>query len=219
MSLRCILFDVDGTLINTWKLYMEIYWRTLRHFKGEHITREDVLSMKPSSEIHFIKENIGEDNVDEAHEVMIRYYDQYHDSLFGGVYPGVREVLDQLRAKGYLLGIVTGKSSRAWNITSLKVELGRFDVIVADDDVQAPKPDPQGIEKALHTLNVSPEHTIYIGDTLADFKAARAAGVRCMIALWAKDGEEKESFIVRTRGHGATEFLHHPHELLEALQM
>jgi len=217
MRPRCILFDVDGTLINTWDLYMEVYWRTLRDFKGDHVTKETVLAMKPTSELHFIKQNIGEDKLEDAHKIMMQYYERLHDELFGGVYTGVPELLEAIRADGCSTGIVTGKSWRAWQITSKKIRLGTFDSIVVDDNVDHPKPHPQGMRQALDDLKVLYEETLYVGDTVSDYKAARAAGIRGVLVLWAKSDQEKEKFIARARENGAKEFYEHPDELMHDL--
>jgi len=217
MTPQCVLFDVDGTLIDTWDLYMEVYWRTLRHFNGDHIAKDTVLSMKPTSELHFIKKNIGSDKLREAHGVMMQYYDQLHDSLFGGVYEEIPALLQSIRERGLLSGIVTGKSSRAWNITSSKIDIGTFDVEIVDDDVEHPKPHPHGLQQALERLNLSGSDCVYIGDTVSDFKAAREAGVRGLLVLWAKNETEKKNFISRARENGAEEFFDHPHEIIQTV--
>ncbi len=212
---RCILFDVDGTLINSWNLYIEVYWRTLRHFQGHNITKDAVLKMKPTSELQFIKKHIGNDRLKEAHDVMMDFYERMHDSMFGGIYPGISDMLNKVRSSNKVTGIVTGKSTRAWEITSSKIYLGDFDVVVADDDVEQPKPDPEGILTALQTVGASEDESIYIGDTVSDFKAARDANVRGILTLWAKSSAGKKTFVSRARENGATEFVDRPEELIE----
>jgi len=217
MKPRCILFDVDGTLINTWDLYMEVYWRTLRHFQGDHITKEKVIAMRPTSELHFIRKNIGDDRLEDAHKVMMHYYERYHDELFGGIYRGVPELLQAVRNEAIAIGIVTGKSSHAWRITSSKVLLGEFNIIIVDDDVEHPKPHPHGIRQAVETVEAAPDETVYVGDTVSDFIAARDAGVRGLLVLWSKNDGEKQAFISRAEESGARDFFEHPDELVQAL--
>jgi phosphoglycolate phosphatase-like HAD superfamily hydrolase len=59
-------------------------------------------------------------------------------------------------------------------------------VVVTEDDVQQPKPDPQGLIAAARALAVPPERIAYVGDSLSDLKAGRAAGMRVGAALWPK---------------------------------
>lgn len=218
MTSRYILFDVDGTLINTWDLYMEVYWRTLQRFNGNHITKEFVLASKPTSELHFIKKHIGPEMLDEAHTVMMDLYEELHDTMFGGVYAGVREMLGEVRRSGAVTGVVTGKSTRAWEITTSKINIGDFDVTIVDDDVELPKPAPEGILAALRKVNASPAECVYIGDTISDYKAAQDAGVRSITALWAKSNpSEKDEFVRRARDNGVREFVDHPEELIKRI--
>jgi phosphoglycolate phosphatase len=93
-------------------------------------------------------------------------------------YPGVLEMLTTLRHRGVLLGIVTTKYRR--RIDHLLARDGMaplMDLIVGGDEVENPKPDPEGIMRALRELDVLPEDAIYVGDSQVDGKAASAADV------------------------------------------
>ncbi len=103
-------------------------------------------------------------------------------------------MLNGLRAEGYALGIVTGKSRDAWNTTFEHSKLEHFDVVITDDDVAHPKPHPEGLVAALRVMDVEPSHAIYIGDSLLDCQAAHAAKIRFGAALWSKSAEEVITF-------------------------
>jgi phosphoglycolate phosphatase/pyrophosphatase PpaX len=97
----------------------------------------------------------------------------------------MREALLHARERGLKIGLLTGKGRRSTMITldALRVtEL--LDSIITGDDAPAPKPDPSGLLLTLDRLAVAAGRAVYVGDSLADAGAARAAGTRLAAALW-----------------------------------
>jgi HAD superfamily hydrolase (TIGR01509 family) len=193
-----MLFDLDGTLINTSRLYMESFRHTLEpHFK-RRLSDAEIVALNPHAEQRLLLEIIQEADFTPYFERFLTYYATLHDALFGGPYEGVLEMLGTLQARGYLLGIVTGKSREAWRITSTRLE-GRgfedlFDVVLTDDDVQSPKPNPEGLLMALDVLDLQPSQALYIGDSKRDNQAAEAAGLPFGIALWPRTKDGRTTF-------------------------
>ena len=147
--LRGVLFDLDGTLIDTWNLYLEAYTRALQlHFK-RRLSLVELKALRPTSELRLLRRALTPPALEVAQREFLRQYRDLHPALFGGVYPGVPEMLAALRRMGLRLGIVTGKSRSAWEITASHAKLGSFQVIVTDDDVQEGKPSPEGLRLAL----------------------------------------------------------------------
>ena len=213
MEISCILFDLDGTLINTWDLYLEAYRLTVQPYVRKPLTVEDIRHSKPTPELHFIERVIPENEKDHAFRRFITHYGNLYDSASGGIYTGVSEMLKKLREAGYPLGIFTGKSRMAWDITSRKENLGHFDVVITDNDVEHHKPHPEGLRKAAGMLNLDPSSSLYVGDNLMDFHTARDAGTFYAAALWSKSGEEKKEFRELAEKEGVRHFLEHPNDL------
>ncbi len=210
---KAVIWDVDGTLISTKELYLECYRRALEPYVGKLMTDDELLALRPHSELHVLRNHAG-DAFDACMAEFTRHYAELHASHFGGVYDGVYDVLDELRGRRILNGIVTGKSRSSWEITLAQVELGDFDVIVVDDDVAHPKPDPQGILAALDRLGVEPRDAIYVGDSPGDMEAALAARTQAAAAMWSKNDVWRNRFMQRTRGMNDIALLDHPRELL-----
>lgn len=214
---RAILFDLDGTLIDTWHLYAESYARALEPFLGRRPGADDFRERTPSSELKFLQEWLGEEAGAACHAEMLRHYGELHGALSEGTYEGVREMLAALRSAGYPLGIVTGKGRVAWELTERELALGPFDVVVTDDDVSAAKPDPEGLLAAARALGADPAGMVYVGDSEGDMGAGRAAGMRIAAVLWPKTAPgEPERFLERVRGHAPDWVFDHPADLTRA---
>lgn len=197
-----LLFDLDGTLIDSYRLYLEAYRRALAPILGRAVSDEEIMARRPSSERRFLAEWVGEERAGKCHAEMCRHYEALHGALAEGMYDGVREMLAALRAAGIPLGVVTGKGRRAWEATRRQLELGDFAVVVTDDDAPRPKPHPDGLLSAAAALALAPAELAYIGDSLVDLEAGRAAGMRVGAVLWPKTAPgERERFLAETRSH------------------
>lgn len=190
--MRFVLFDLDGTLIDTGALYAECYRRAFAAELEELPTWEEMLRRKPASERHFLLEWFGDALGDRVHARMCEAYDELCGSMLGGFYDGIPELLDGLAERGVPMAIVTGKSRRAFEATRRCLELDRwFDVVVLEDDVPAPKPDPTGLLRALDALGAGAHESVYVGDTSMDVEAALRAGMTGASALWARTPDER----------------------------
>lgn len=191
-----VLFDVDGTLIDTWRLYIESYRRALEPYLGHPPTEAEMAARHPASERRFLVDWLGPERGEACHADFRRHYAALHGALGEGVYEGVREMLAALRAAGLPLGVVTGKGRHAWEVTEEALGLGPFAVVVTDDDVRAPKPDPGGLLAAAGAMGAAPADVVYVGDSKVDLRAGKAAGMRTAGVLWPKTGPgERERFV------------------------
>jgi len=216
--IRGVLFDLDGTLFDSWDLYIEAYIRTLKKYVGRRLSLAELLRLHPVSEIGLLRSVVGDSRLADAHREFLGIYRALHGELFGGIYPGIVEMLAELRYQRVSLGVVTGKSKAAWEVTSTAIPLGKFDAVVTDDDVDQPKPNPDGIALALQRLGLNPEEAVYVGDSPGDAEASRAAGVRFAAALWPKAPEEEEPFVRAVEEYGPWRILRTPSELADAIR-
>jgi len=211
LEVSTVLFDLDGTLVSTKRLYLEAYRRALAPYIGRVLSDDEILSHRSRSEIRFLKSQ-ARDQYDACLRDFQRYYADLHETHFGGVYPGVPETLTALRERGVRLGVVTGKSRSSYEVGAATADLGPFDVLVLDDDVNEPKPSPEGILLAVDKLGVSPDAVMYVGDAVSDIEAAVEAGVVPAAALWSRPGHADAA--TRMRAAGALALLEMPADIL-----
>lgn len=224
---RAILFDLDGTLIATRRLYVQAFLLSVPPILGRIPSEEEMMALKPRSETRFLRQVVGDARAVECLDAFYRHYDELHGEHFQGVYAEVPEMLDALWSLELPTGIVTGKSRRAFAITRSHLShhpglnasaLDAFRPTVCGDEMPYDKPHPGGLQMALEALKVAPDQAVYVGDSLTDVEAAVAAGVRPVAALWAKRAHEVEAFRTAAMDHGAT-VVARPSELASALEL
>ena len=117
---------------------------------------------------------------DEFHHESFKLYPTHVFS-----YPHCKEVLLDLKKEGFKLGIVTNKIHSLTEYCLECIGLDNiFDYIVGINDVWKPKPDKEGILKAINFFNGDIEHTLYVGDNKSDYDTAKNAGVDCCLVSW-----------------------------------
>ncbi|MDQ0199015.1 pyrophosphatase PpaX [Neobacillus ginsengisoli] len=188
-KITTILFDLDGTLIDTNELIITTYLHTLNKYYPSKYSREDVLPfMGPT--LHEAFSTVDPDRVEE----MILEYRTFnianHDALVKE-FAGVLETVGTLKEKGYKLGIVTTKRL---DVTLKGLRLMKldsfFEVIVAYDHVSKTKPDPEPIFKALEQLDSTPSEAMMVGDNYHDILAGKNAGTITAGCAWSIKGRE-----------------------------
>ncbi|MFJ5713691.1 pyrophosphatase PpaX [Neobacillus sp. NPDC093127] len=188
-KITTILFDLDGTLIDTNELIISTYLHTLEKYYPSKYKREDVLPfMGPT--LHEAFSTVDPDRVEE----MVLEYRTFnlanHDALVKE-FEGAVETVQTLFEKGYKLGIVTTKR----HDTALKglrlMNLDRyFEVVVALDHVTKVKPDPEPLFNALEQLKSTPEESLMVGDNYHDILAGKNAGTLTAGVAWSIKGRE-----------------------------
>lgn len=188
-KITTILFDLDGTLIDTNELIISSYLYTLdKYFPGQY-GREDVLPFMGPPLIDSFT-SIDRERVDEMVATYRAHNLENHDLLvkeFDGVYETIRI----LHENGYKLAIVSTKMSdtihKGLQLTNLD---SFFDVVIGIDHVTHAKPDPEPLLKALEQLESTPEEAMMVGDNHHDILGGKNAGtITCGVA-WSVKGKD-----------------------------
>ncbi|CAG9608424.1 pyrophosphatase PpaX [Pseudoneobacillus rhizosphaerae] len=188
-KINTVLFDLDGTLIDTNELIISSFLHTLEHYYPNQYNREDVLPfLGPTLRETF--EPMDATKVDEMIATYRKYNLAHHDT-FVTEFPTVLDTIKILKEKGYKVGIVTTKISdvvmKGLKLTKLD---SYFDVIVALDHVEKAKPDPEPIFKALEQLGSNPDEAIMVGDNYHDILAGKNAGTKTAGVAWTIKGRD-----------------------------
>jgi len=182
-KIRSVLFDLDGTLIDTNRLIIESFQYTLRKHLGKEVPIVEIVSTfgRPLIEVlrHFSSEK-----AEEMLETYRNYNESRHDATTTLI-PGVHETLSALKKAGFSLAVVTSKR-RGLALRGLrlfKLE-GYMEAIVTLEDTARHKPEPDPVLKALQILRVNPWEALMVGDSPMDLASGRAAGTYTAAALW-----------------------------------
>ncbi|MGC8607243.1 MAG: HAD family hydrolase [Vulcanisaeta sp.] len=181
-GIRAVIFDLDGTLVDTIPLHVLSWIETCKHLGLSIPTMDHVNTLIGLRALDIARKLCGDENAEKALQIKNEIY----LSLLGGAKAinGAPELLKMLKEKGFTIGIVTS-SSRRVAIKALEVTglYNYIDGIVAGDDVNKGKPDPEPLMKILHSLGLKVSEVAVVGDSKYDAEMALNAGVRVIFFL------------------------------------
>lgn len=214
MKYDLIIFDMDGTILNTledlknslnYVLQQAGYQtRTLgevRTFVGNGI-RKTIERALPS--------DIEEEKVDELFSLFMDYY-AIHNTDNTKPYNGVIELLKKLKHLGYKTAVVSNKQNSAVKSLCKKFFTGLFDVEIGEKENIAKKPEPDEVNEVLKILNIDRTKSIYIGDSEVDIQTAQNSKMKSIIVDW---GFRDRKFLYE---HGAEVIVSNPSEILNII--
>jgi beta-phosphoglucomutase len=185
---RAAIWDVDGTLVDTSELHFEA-WSALLHELGRPFTRQEFAATFGQRNPEIIHALFGSRFTDrEIADLGTRKEEFYQAAARGGVelLPGVRQLLEALRAAGFKQAI--GSSAPRGNldlILGLTNTSVYFDAIISAEDTDRGKPDPQVFLLAANGLNVPPAQCVVFEDAISGVQAAKAGGMKCVAVSFA----------------------------------
>lgn len=187
--IRCVLFDLDGTVIDTNELIIRSFQHVLNEKLALGITREEIIPQMGLPLADQFRHFTGRDDVEDLVAAYRTHNLKHHDEMVQ-VFPHVNEVVEALAAAGIATGIVTTKM-RATTLHVLRMFglLPYMKTVVTFDDVSHAKPHPEPVLKAMAALGAEPEETVMVGDSPFDIEAARRAGARSAAVAWSLKGE------------------------------
>jgi len=180
-----LLFDLDGTLVDSIELILSSFRYTFRQHVGEVPPDSKWIAGLGTPLFTQLKEFTQDDALARAMIATYRQYQLAHHDEFMRSYEGVTEAMAELRARGHTTAVVTSKMSdlaiRALDFTGLR---GTIDVVIGMEDTQRHKPDPEPVRVALAKLGRAANEAVFLGDSPHDIASGNAAGVITVAAQW-----------------------------------
>ncbi len=204
-----VIFDVDGTLLDTTYLHAVAWARAMRRH-GHDVTMAELHRAVGIASEELVEHVLGKP--DEATATAhSEEYEPFRDEV--RPLPGAADLLLECHRRGLRVVIATSgkESDLEWMLPAIGVGRETLDGVVTASDVEGSKPAPDPFTSALEQNGLDPERTVVVGDTVWDIEAAARAGVRC-IAVTCGGIDEPT-----LREAGAVEVHHHPAALLDAL--
>lgn len=188
MRYKGVIFDRDGTLFDSLDVILSAFDYAIEPFTSKRPAREDWFAAFGPAE----KEVLGKFIPSSCKQAaFVRFFDYYKEH-FGGVrlYPGMKELLSELKARGAKLMLFTGGGNvSTWYCLEQSGILRLFDALICGEDVQHPKPDPEGILKLISEQGFTPEQTIVVGDAASDVEAGKSAGAHTAWLCWSENAQ------------------------------
>lgn len=203
-KINTVLFDFDGTIMDTNDLILNSWQHTFTTLTGIEGNREEIIATFGET-LRYTMEKFFPDTPSEESIEIYRDFqrDIYEETI--KPFPGMVEMIKELKNQGYKLGIVTSRLKSSTMIGLKKIGLKDiFDVIVTMEDCSAHKPDPEPALVTLRKLGSIPEQTIMLGDTSFDIGCAKNAGIKAVLVDWSmaisqeqKTGPEGPDYVLK----------------------
>ena len=184
-QVKAVLFDLDGTLLDTYQLILDSMRYTIATELGLDCSDEQLMA-KVGQPLAIQFTDFTDDSalIDELLRVYRAYNETRHDAVVRA-FEGIPEVLAALKEAGFALGVVTSKrhelAQRGLDITGI----ARFmDFVIGPDDWPEFKPAPGGVLHGCRLAGCAPDECVYVGDSPFDIQAGNSAGCFTIAALW-----------------------------------
>ena len=186
--LTCVLFDMDGTLVDTTDMIVEGLGSTIESHTGERPVREEIVALIGRPLKEQLRIYVEEPHVASLSDRFMTFYEERRDEL-EIPFPGAFNMLHEAHRLGLTVGIVTSKNRREIDGTLDLLRIrDLLDFTISSEDAPRPKPFPDPVLEALRRADAKPEATLFVGDSVYDMQSGRDAGVRTGGALWGPFG-------------------------------
>lgn len=212
-----IIFDMDGTLLNTLEDLSDSVNHALKHFGFPARTIEEIRSFVGNGAAKLIERAVPNGKDNPLYEDTLSVYKEYYELHCKNKtrpYDGILPMLDELCEKGYKLGIVSNKPDTPVKELS-RVYFGeRISISIGGSEKARKKPAPDTIYQALEELSAKADNAVYVGDSDVDIATAANVPMKCISVTW---GFRSRSQLIDA-GADISRMITSPRELLPLLQ-
>ena len=213
-KINTVLFDFDGTLVNTNDVIVASWQHTYMHYLGREETLEKITACFGEPLLLTMEREFPEVDPEESAEVYRRYQREYADELVK-IFPGIKELLEELCKAGYRMGIVTSRTRESAQRYMDMFGIGPyFEAMVTREDTDIHKPNPEPILLCLDRMGITADEAIMVGDSPFDIKCANNAEVKSILVDWRITGDGESPIADAVEDYTIAE----PAELMEVLK-
>ena len=187
MKYKAVIFDLDGTLLDTLDDIKDSVNKTMREFNLKEQSRDEVKAHVGNRSAKLIEQSIPDGINNINFDKILNYYSNWYEShcnIKTAPYPGIISCMEKLKASEISCAVVSNKPQSAVTELSQLYFAELASVAIGESPGIRRKPAPDTVIKAMEMLNADPAKTVYVGDSEVDIKTAEAAGIDCISVLW-----------------------------------
>lgn len=179
---KAIIYDIDGTLLDTLKMNMIPLQKIIKEELNEDWTYEEVLKFASYPGMK-VMEELGVKDKNQTYARWVKYVNEYEDGAT--LYQDIDTVLKTIHESEIRQAVVSAKLRKQYEIDFVSKGLDQYiEVAILADDTHKHKPDPEPIHLCLERLDLNKEDVIYIGDALSDYQVCQNAQIDFAYAKW-----------------------------------
>lgn len=187
MKYKAVLFDMDGTVLDTLGDLAAAVNHTLREFSMPERSIAEVAAALSNGAAYLIAHTVPAGTPKELTDKVLAAYAPYYDAhcdILTGPYDGIVPLMEKLRDRGVKLAVISNKQDTAVKPLAEKYFPGLLEIAVGESTEVRRKPNPDAVLAALRHIGAEREDAIYVGDTEVDLQTARNAGMECASVDW-----------------------------------
>ncbi len=179
---KAIIYDIDGTVLNTLNMNMYPLMKIIKEETGEDWTFEDVLKFAAYPGMK-VMEELNVKDKEKTYARWVQYVNEYEEGAT--LYDGFEEVFKTFQEQHIIQAVVSAKTKKQYQIDFVDKGLDQYmEVAILADDTKKHKPDPEPLLECIKRLNIDVEDAIYIGDAFSDYQASLNAHMDFGYAKW-----------------------------------
>ena len=194
MRYKAVLFDMDGTVLDTLGDLTNAVNHTLRVFGMPERTRREAAGFLGNGAAWLIAHAVPEGTSPETTAEVLRAYQPWYDghcAIETAPYPGILDMMARLAEAGVKQAVISNKQDSAVKLLAARHFPGLLEAAVGESATVRRKPNPDAVLAALGHMGVAREDAVYVGDTEVDIETAKNAGLACAVVGWGfRTGEE-----------------------------
>lgn len=214
MKIRNIVFDMDGTILNTIDDMHDSVNYMLRTYGYNTLTLDEVKSYVGKGIRVLVEKclpkDIDEAKLEECFNTFSNYYDRNKNNKTAP-YDGILDAMKEIRENGIKMSVVSNKYDKGVKQLAADLFCGFLPIAIGESEAVKPKPNPDGVLLAMDLMGASRDNTVYIGDSEVDYETAINSGLQFIGVSWGFRTEEL------LRSLGAEHIVHHPSQILAEL--